>query len=329
MDTFLVHYYQAIIDVSIYVGVKPTELPKFTKISGRLNTEVLKESIEYLIRKSGERNIPLLIGKQFRSQTPYTLLYAMSYAKDMAEALQILMKYSQLVHTGISIEIKTTPVLTITLLYSNPSVQHIRYPAEGFMSIYLTIMRNFTGQHIEATHVEFFHQADSDSKPLDDFFGTKVEFGASQTRMEFDSSILEFPLLTSDSINKKIYIRHIAIEYDKLDSNAFLERVKVYLRSNLFPTPPSIKECALAFNISVRTLQYRLSNKDLKYNNLLNNLRHDEALIMIKEQLPLGMISMLVGFQNHSAFTRSFKKREGISPHEARKNSINKNKLSF
>ena len=74
--------------------------------------------------------------------------------------------------------------------------------------------------------------------------------------------------------------------------------------------------------MSSRTLQRKLEDEGTSYNDVLNETRRELALRYIKEEsLPLTEVSFLLGFSDSAAFSRAFKRWQGLSPSEYRGSS--------
>lgn len=74
------------------------------------------------------------------------------------------------------------------------------------------------------------------------------------------------------------------------------------------------------FNPSYLSNYFALHNKE-GFNEYLNRVRIEKACLLLKENagLSISEISSLVGYSDHSYFTRVFRKLMGISPSQYRK----------
>ena len=72
--------------------------------------------------------------------------------------------------------------------------------------------------------------------------------------------------------------------------------------------------------MSVRTLHRHLQKEGTSYQFLKDEFRKETALAYIKRrELKINTIALLMGFQDSSAFHRSFKKWTGLSPGQYRR----------
>ena len=79
------------------------------------------------------------------------------------------------------------------------------------------------------------------------------------------------------------------------------------------------KTIAHALDISPRTLQRRLEQNSTSFSTIIDLVRFDKAQRLIKySDLTMLEISLMLGYQNASSFTRSFRRLSGVSPKEFR-----------
>ena len=72
---------------------------------------------------------------------------------------------------------------------------------------------------------------------------------------------------------------------------------------------------AADFGMSQRTLQRKLSDIGLSYQQLLDETHHELARRYLDDQgKSVTEITFLLGFSEQSAFTRAFKRWSGMSP---------------
>src|SRR3712207_2118189 len=96
-------------------------------------------------------------------------------------------------------------------------------------------------------------------------------------------------------------------------------------RSTLFPyttlfrsiagQPPTTHDVARELNMSTRTLQRRLADEGVQFQQLLEAVRHEMAKEYLRaSSLPLNEIAFLLGYKEASSFHRAFHHWEGLSP---------------
>jgi AraC-like DNA-binding protein len=82
---------------------------------------------------------------------------------------------------------------------------------------------------------------------------------------------------------------------------------------------PTDLDIAKSLHMSRRTLQRKLAEADLTYQQLVDDTRRDLALRYIEDPArSITEITFLLGLSGQSAFTRAFRRWTGVSPTEYR-----------
>jgi AraC-type DNA-binding domain-containing proteins len=98
-----------------------------------------------------------------------------------------------------------------------------------------------------------------------------------------------------------------------------VEQLRKAITHALRDGEPSIERISRQLGTSSRTLQRRLQEAGTSFRHELSLVRQELALSYLRDpRLQIVDIAMLLGYSEHSAFTRAFKEWSGRSPHEAR-----------
>jgi AraC-like DNA-binding protein len=72
---------------------------------------------------------------------------------------------------------------------------------------------------------------------------------------------------------------------------------------------------ASSLNLSTRTLHRRLSEEGWNFRDLCNSTKRELAEAYLRDStLTLSEVGWLLGYSEHSAFTRAFKQWTGVAP---------------
>lgn len=103
--------------------------------------------------------------------------------------------------------------------------------------------------------------------------------------------------------------------------SSVIQKIMLYIDAH-YATGLTLTEVArqFHFNPSYLSNYFALHNKE-GFNEYLNRVRIEKACLLLKEQegLTISEISGMVGYSDHSYFTRVFRKLMGISPSQYRK----------
>ncbi|EDX89115.1 AraC family transcriptional regulator [Alcanivorax sp. DG881] len=153
------------------------------------------------------------------------------------------------------------------------------------------------------------------------FFGCPVQFAQAHTCVAFPVHFLAIALPHSDPSMRSLLDRQAQAMLLALpDSDSFdraLQQAMVRLMPEAAVTLPRL---AAELHMSVRTLQRRLTERQLTWRELLDRTREQLARHYLADlSLTLGDIALLLGFSEHSAFSRAYRRWTGNTPARARK----------
>ena len=101
----------------------------------------------------------------------------------------------------------------------------------------------------------------------------------------------------------------------QLDRSNVAARCKAVLLERMASGESPVGDVAKVLHMSRRTLQRKLAEADLTYQQLVDDTRKDLALRYIEEPgKSITEITFLLGFSGQSAFTRAFRRWTGKSP---------------
>ena len=97
------------------------------------------------------------------------------------------------------------------------------------------------------------------------------------------------------------------------------DRVQDYIRSSLPDGNCTIERCAEKMDLSVRTLQAKLSESQLSFSDILEEQRIALAENYLKQpQFTLDDVAANLGYSEQSSFGRAFKRWTGLTPKQFR-----------
>lgn len=168
--------------------------------------------------------------------------------------------------------------------------------------------------------IEFNHSAPSDPGPYEAFFGCPVRFDQREAVLRFSSQLLERPLKSPDPALVSLLEQHAERLLAQLpQQDEFVEQIRKAISRALSEGEPGIARISRQLNLSPRTLQRRLQASGTSFRSELNLIRHELALSYLSDPgLQVVDIAMLLGYSEHSAFTRAFKEWSGRTPQETK-----------
>jgi AraC-like DNA-binding protein len=139
--------------------------------------------------------------------------------------------------------------------------------------------------------------------------------------MLFSAGLLEQPMATADAMIESLMRHYGDLRLAALPGQSGeIGQLRHEIGRALVRGESGIERLARATGTSVRTLQRRLKDAGVNYNDLLNDVRKTLALNLLEnETLALGEIAFALGYSEVSAFNHAFRRWVGQSPGDYRR----------
>jgi AraC-like DNA-binding protein len=147
-------------------------------------------------------------------------------------------------------------------------------------------------------------------------FRCKPSKRAGEYMLVFDIKYWDEPLLTANYELQSLLLQKVSSMPQPAASPQTLQtRIYNYLLANSYLGVSSLNDMAANFNISPRSLQRKLREEGIKYQDIADAVRRSLAIYYISSgNYPLKDISWMLGYNELSAFTRAFKRWTGSTP---------------
>jgi AraC-like DNA-binding protein len=187
---------------------------------------------------------------------------------------------------------------------------------EACLGSYLVWARRWSGVSLVPVEVRFQHEEPASVDEHARIFGCRVVFGHRHNELVMPRAALALPLPSSEPLLCS-YLEHLAS--DQLEQlpapGDFVERVRRAITRALPGGSPKIEQTARTLSLGVRTLQRRLKDHGIVYNDLVDTIRRDAAVTLLtRGGSSVGEIALLLGFSDTSGFRRAFRRWTGSSP---------------
>ncbi len=157
----------------------------------------------------------------------------------------------------------------------------------------------------------------------DEAFGCPVKFDTDVTAIYLKSEDVFRPSVGSHPAMAHSQDRLIASKLSQRDTASIQVKLEMAI-SELLPTGKCSKQnVASKLNLTARTLQNRLSEIDLSYQQLFDDIRMEKAIYFIfQDNIAMADIATNLGFRNSANFSRAFKQWFNCSPTQYRENKL-------
>lgn len=179
----------------------------------------------------------------------------------------------------------------------------------------LTLGSRGTGRRIVPVRVSFSRSPIS-RKAYESHFGCAIDFNAAHNELVVSSRDLDRPFLTSNSDLLSMLAPQLEAELAaQLTPQSVDAEVRTVVKRLLTGRRPDLREVARTLGASARTLQRRLAEHGVTFQQVLEDARRDLARhYLLHSSLDLSETAYLLGYEDASSFFRAFHQWEGMSP---------------
>ncbi len=189
---------------------------------------------------------------------------------------------------------------------------------------HLSMIRSWSGHRIDAQSFSLRGPRPAHADALEAWLGCPVITDAKHDTITIGARACAVPLQTANA-ELMAYLENLAherlcvpLEHDPLPRKIRDEVQRRFGRDSV-----ELADVARALGYSARTLQRRLSELDLRYAQLVDQVRFRQASTMLAETtLSISEVSYALGYRDARGFRRAFRRWAGISPQAYRNGQI-------
>lgn len=294
----------------------------FSKENSYLDNSKIKLLFHKAVELCDDPCLPLHLGKFSSPESIGILGYMLANTATILQMLEKLCHFSTIIGKNLNFILKKekdTYQVSI-LMYQNPFLLLQRYQTEIHLSAIISLLRQLSGTNLIPVKTTFQHEKVDIINEYTELFGENLVFESHQNALFF----------TEEQLQKKLespypgLLKYFESEAEKIIESLYQDnwhtRVRKSILLDLGNKCIDIACIADKFNISTRMLQNHLKNEGYTYAKLLEDVRKKLSKHYIENfSMDLATIAIYIGYNDISAFSRSFKKWFGISPQEYRK----------
>jgi AraC-like DNA-binding protein len=268
---------------------------------------------------SSDPGIGLKLGGDQRLERSHPAAIAVICSRTFGDALQRLGRYKQLTcPEEIRIHRKAQES-AVEFFYVEAKEPQPDVLVDMVLSWILGVGRRGTDGQITPLRLELARPA-AHRDLFETHFGCRVRFKADRNALVFCSSDLDCPFVTHN--DELLAMIGTQLDSELAARNARLnvgEQVKDTLRRSLAGKRPTLQDVGQELGLSARTLQRRLTDAGITFQQLVEETRRDLAHHYLKQSgVELNETAFLLGFEDANSFFRAFQAWEGTSPGEWR-----------
>jgi AraC-like DNA-binding protein len=249
------------------------------------------------------------------------LYYVLASSQILNDALRRAERYSRITNEGVSLKLRSTSDVVITLGYVGVDRRSDRHQIEFWLVCLVRLCRQLTNRRLVPRRIRVVHHRKSTPAAVRSLLGCAIEFGSTVDEIVFPATVNLMPISSADP-----YLSDILTKYCE---EAIADRgpERTTLRSNVEHAIATLlphgkaraEEIARETGMSRRTLARKLASEGLTFSDISEKLKADLARHHLKDgDLPISQIAWLLGYREVSAFTHAYKRWTGMTPSQSR-----------
>ena len=329
-----VAYLQGLLDYLERHGVASAALLERAQLSPqllaqrdqRIAASTYLELLGLGVQLSGDDCLGLHLGEAVRPGYYGVLGYLIMSCATLADALHRQARYATLVGNLGRVDLADEPPREglepqVAHSWQPLLAQQQRQLSEETLAAWVTFGHWISGLDVPPSEVRFQHAAPADTREHQRIFRCPVLFDQADNALVFPKRLLSTPLGQADAqvrLMLDAYADRLLGEIQQ--GHSVLDRARLELARQLPEAGAELGLIAARLALSPRTLQRRLREAGLSFNQLVDETRQQLVLHYLRDPaLELAEIAFLVGFSEPGSLARAFRRWTGQSPGEYRR----------
>ncbi|UAB18933.1 helix-turn-helix transcriptional regulator [Acinetobacter baumannii] len=310
--------------------IEKSEYKKIKKFlqSGHFMKDIDRSWNNYIVEKSITfgNNISFLAGNTNKIQEYDLFSLGILMQDDYLSAIKFALKFHKLtspfshiniVH-GKNLEFLIEPI-QYTTLYDNKYIFSVEY----HLSQIKTLIEESFKNKAKLKLITLCYSSPEHHFNYEDHFNCEIVYNSKENKIFFEVENDFFKTKIKNLEYNKICHLLVKILENQIDNNNYInsyyKNKVINLISQWQGNFPDESIVANHFNMHPRTLRRKLAKEGESFREIINNFKKQEAIkLLITTTMSLKQISHQLGFNNSSAFCKSFKKWTGKLPKEYR-----------
>ena len=266
------------------------------------------------------RDIGLELGRRMHVSSYGMLGYALLTSATLGDALRLALHYPALLGTLFELSLEEDGEriwLTAGDYRENPALAP--FNVEFCLVSMKVTCEDLLGHPLPLLGARFEHPAPDYQARYAERFDCPLQFDAASNAFAFDKRWLEQPLPLADAITHQAMAERCRKQNTEFTGRqAWLGRIRQLLAAQL-SAAPGLDGLAKQLNCSARTLRRHLKDLGCSYQELLDELRFEQAKrLLCEDQLPIYRIAEALGFSETASFRHAFVRWSGVAPSQFR-----------
>lgn len=247
-------------------------------------------------------------------------------SETVGDALTVAASLTHLITTAFKLEvIQDTETFAVKFIPASSDWQNSTTSVQTLDLLMVFVIHELDGlmlKKISPLSINYGRQIDNPAE-YERVMRCKPVMNTAGNVIVFDKKYWNEPIITANYELQNILLQKVAgTRASMAEKQTLKNRIYSYLLANSYLGIVSLEDIASNFNISARTLQRKLKEEGINFQQLADEARKSLAINYLKAgSYPVKEISYMLGYNELSAFTRTFKRWTGITPAIYQKNN--------
>ncbi len=267
--------------------------------------------------------LPIEAGRRRSTEELQVRGFAAATSSTGWEACERGIRFAHLSCDAIHFELRTVGSDRVQLRLLREGTRSLGHRCDNECALagWVAQLRGLLAEDFLCHRASFRHPRPADTRLHTEHFGVEPEFDAPHDAIEFASAFLDRKPGGSNPAMRAFFDRHAEellaqlVRGDPPTTSAVKRLVAARLASGL----PQMGDNAAQLGLSERGLRRKLNADGSRYQDIVAEVRIDVAKrLLATPSESLSGIAFILGFSEHSAFSRFFRKQTGLTPRQYR-----------
>ena len=284
---------------------------------GRFPIERLFAAWEIAMRATQLVDLPLRVGRAARFDRYGVFGYALYVSSNAEHAFRRLCRYHDVLTDSGQWRMRREGDNVVLAWDRAAPALGARVANEQVLAAFVGVAEQVMATSVAIVEVRHRHPAPASIAAHEQHYRAPVRFSTGEDAIVLPAAYLEHQPVGSDPHLDAFFaaqLQQIAPRGDD-EVDAVARIVLAMLPDGL----PAMAAVAQHLETSERTLRRRLADRGQTFEALVESLQRERATSLLAGEGAIGEIALAVGFADASAFTRAFRRWNGMSPSEYRR----------
>ena len=288
---------------------------------GRISYAAFMRLIERAALLLAEPAYGLKLGASHDVRDNGLLGFIAANSPTLGDALANVERYISVTNEGTDATLEVAgPVGTLRFRDANPTLRALRQNSERVSAQFVKGARELTRSKAAPVRVEFIHARPNERIDYEGILGCPVRFRAEWDAVIFSEETLRLPVIGADNrLLRTLEAACRRIIGPRPRKEDLVHSVRQYIVERLAKGAPAFDDVARHFNMSAKTLERRLGERDVSYRELVDGTRCNLARhYLANTDLRLHQIAYALGYAEPGPLVRAFKRWTDSTPMQYR-----------